>query len=448
MISKAYSLINRGDLKGKVLKGTLWSITGMGAQKFLQLASNLILTRLLFPEAFGLMALVTVFIVGVHMLSDMGVRPSIIQADRADDPDFLNTAWTLQVIRGIVLWALLAALAYPLSLLYQEPELAKLLWFCGINAIFLGCQSICIPLANRKLQLARLTIIKIGGQIAGIAAMVTLAILMESVWALAIGTVIGAFCELCLGHTLLRGHKHKLRFHKESAARIFHFGKWIFWSTIFSYLGGQGIRAIEGTLVTTEILGMIAIAGTMSWAAVEVVNHILRQVLFPALSIVNRQDSSRFKATLTRIRLKLLVMTIPIFALLSLLGNFIINLLYDDRYLYAGPLLAILALSGAANSLPSLYQNALLALGDSKTNFTLNCVSTTLKLVGMYIGFQLAEVFGMLAGVGAGAIMAYFAMVFILRKRQLIQIKIDLISILVILTLAYATFQLNIVPWL
>lgn len=448
MISKAYSLIQRGDLKSKVLRGTLWSVTGMGAQKFLQLASNLILTRLLFPEAFGLMALVTVFIVGANMLSDMGVRPSIVQSDRADDPDFLNTAWTLQVIRGVALWLILSALAYPASLLYQEPELANLLWLCAFTSVFLGFQTICIPLANRRLQLARLTMIKIGGQIAGITAMITLAILMESVWALAIGTVIGAFCELCLGHALLRGHKHKFRFHKESAARIFRFGKWIFWSTIFSYLGGQGIRAIEGTLVTTEILGMIAIAGTMSLAAVEVVNHILRHVLFPALSIVNRSDTSRFREILTKVRLKLLVMTIPIFALLSLLSSFIIGFLYDDRYLYAGPLLAILALSGAANSLPSLYQNALLSLGDSKTNFILNCTSTTLKLTGMYIGFQLADVFGMLAGVGVGALAGYFAMAFILRKRQLIQIKIDLISILVILAIAYATYQLNIAPWL
>lgn len=448
MISKAYSLMNRGDLTGKVLKGTLWSIMEKGAQKFLQLASNLILTRLLFPEAFGLMALVTVFIMGLHMLSDMGVRPAIVQADNADDPDFLNTAWTMQIIRGMVLWILLAAIAYPISILYGEPELAKLLWFCGVVAVFQGCQSICIPLANRKLQLARLTMVKIGGQVTGIIAMTTLAILMESVWALAIGMVIGAFCELCLGHLVLRGHKHQLRFHKESAARIFRFGKWIFWSTIFSYFGGHGMRTIEGALVTTEVLGMIAIAGTMAWVAVEVVNHILRQVLFPALSIVNRQDASRFQAILIKIRLKLLVTTLPLFAFVSLLSNFIIGVLYDDRYLYAGPLLAILAVSGAANSLPTLYQNALLALGDSKTNFTLNCVSTTLKLIGMYIGYQLGEVFGMLAGVGVGTLAGYFAMAFILRKRQIIQMKIDLLSILVILGIAYATYQLNIVQWL
>ena len=68
------------------------------------LASNLILTRLLFPEAFGLMALGSVVLVGLQMFSDAGIGPSIAQSPRGDDPEFLDTAWTAQVLRGVILW--------------------------------------------------------------------------------------------------------------------------------------------------------------------------------------------------------------------------------------------------------------------------------------------------------------------------------------------------------
>jgi hypothetical protein len=63
---------------------------------------DLILTRLLFPEAFGLMALVQVFMGGLQMFSDLGVNMSIIQSKRGEDPDFLNTAWTFQILRGLI----------------------------------------------------------------------------------------------------------------------------------------------------------------------------------------------------------------------------------------------------------------------------------------------------------------------------------------------------------
>lgn len=72
--------------------------------QFARLLSNLVLTRLLYPEAFGVMALVMVVLVGLQMFSDVGIGPAISRSARGDDPDFLNTAWTLNVFRGAGLW--------------------------------------------------------------------------------------------------------------------------------------------------------------------------------------------------------------------------------------------------------------------------------------------------------------------------------------------------------
>ena len=72
----------------------------LGIGQVMRLASNLILTRILSPEDFGLMALVTSFLIGLAMFSDMGFGPSIMQSKRGDDPVFLDTIWTLKIIRG------------------------------------------------------------------------------------------------------------------------------------------------------------------------------------------------------------------------------------------------------------------------------------------------------------------------------------------------------------
>ncbi len=88
------------SLQKKAIGASVWVIIGYGSSQCLRLISNLILTRLLVPELFGLMALVNTFIIGLNLFSDVGIRPSIIRSERGEDPLFLNTAWTLQVIRG------------------------------------------------------------------------------------------------------------------------------------------------------------------------------------------------------------------------------------------------------------------------------------------------------------------------------------------------------------
>ncbi|MAO27784.1 MAG: polysaccharide biosynthesis protein, partial [Roseovarius sp.] len=91
-------------LMARLMRSGSWVLIGYGGSQAIRLASNLILTRLLFPEAFGLMALVSVVTVGLMMFSDVGVGPSIAQSKRGDDPAFLDTAFSIQILRGALLW--------------------------------------------------------------------------------------------------------------------------------------------------------------------------------------------------------------------------------------------------------------------------------------------------------------------------------------------------------
>ena len=91
------------SLAARALRASAITMGGFVASQALRLASNLVLTRLLFPEAFGLMALVTVFVMALVMLSDIGTGPAIMGSRRGDDPAFLDTAWTIQILRGAIL---------------------------------------------------------------------------------------------------------------------------------------------------------------------------------------------------------------------------------------------------------------------------------------------------------------------------------------------------------
>ena len=153
------------SLSGRAARSGAWIGGGFVVQRGLQFASNLILTRLLFPEAFGLMALCSVFLVGLAMFSDLGLKPAIIRDARGTDPDFLNTAWTIQIIRGLVLFVCGCLLAYPISVIYDRAILFPLLATLSTTAAITGFASIKLITAERDLNFRTVTFIQIAGQV-------------------------------------------------------------------------------------------------------------------------------------------------------------------------------------------------------------------------------------------------------------------------------------------
>ncbi len=218
-------MLNAAFFKRPVIRASLWTFGGYGASQVIRLISNLILTRLLFPEAFGLMSLVTVFITGLAMFSDTGSRAAIIQNERGGDVGFLNTAWTIQMFRGSALWAIACLIAWPAAYLYKEPQLFPLLCAVGSTAAISGFQSMALATASRKLWLGRLTAVTIAGQAVTTVITITLAWLYHSVWALAIGDIMGSVVQTILGHLALPWHRHKVHLERDALNTIFRFGR-------------------------------------------------------------------------------------------------------------------------------------------------------------------------------------------------------------------------------
>src|SRR4028119_542476 len=129
------------SIKKLAIHGAVWTIASYGTSQILRFGSNLILTRLLIPDVFGLMALVYVFISGLHLFSDLGIGVSVIQNKRGDDPVFLNTAWTLQVVRGGFLWVCSLLIAWPVSHFYEERQLLWLIPVVALTTVISGFNS-------------------------------------------------------------------------------------------------------------------------------------------------------------------------------------------------------------------------------------------------------------------------------------------------------------------
>jgi O-antigen/teichoic acid export membrane protein len=426
----------------RALRGSAITAASYAAAQALRLASNLILARLLFPEAFGLMALVSVVLVGLQMFSDMGLSPAIARSARGDDPDFLDTAWTLQIARGAVLWLGATALAWPVATFYAAPDLALLIPVAALSLLIGGFNPTRIETANRHLLLGRVTALDLASQAIGIVAMVAMAMASGSVWALVIGSVVGAVARLALMTLGLPGRSNRLQWDAVAGRELVHFGKWILLSTVCGFVLSQGDRLILGAWLSLEQLGIYNIGYFLASFPWLLGGAVTMRIMIP----LYRDDPPGTKAAnAPRVRRMRMVMTFGLLTLLAALALFgvpLIGLLYDARYAGAGAIVVLVACAQMPAVIGMTYDQAALAAGDSRTFFWVLLAKALLQTAAFLTGVQMAGLAGALAGQGIALLLAHPLIVWLARRHQVWDAAHDLAGAI------YAALAVALALWL
>lgn len=332
------------SLQQLAIRGSIWTIVGYGASQFIRLVNNIILTRLLEPELFGLMALVYTFITGLNLFSDIGINPSIIRSPRGEDARFLNTAWTLQVIRGTTLWLICFVIAIPVANFYKIPQLSWLIPVVGSNTLIAGFNSTSLAVLNRRVEIGKLTIVEIVTQVIAVVIMIAIALYKPTIWALVLGTLVANIVKLFWSH-LLSSTPHTFLWDRDCLKELFSFGRWIFVATAITFLANQTDRLVMGKLLPLEILGVYSIAFTFADIPRQIVNQLSNKVIFPLVSQqLQVLPKAVFLGKLLEKRKYLLMLSALLVAFFFCFSDIIIDILYDERYQDAGWMFAILTL--------------------------------------------------------------------------------------------------------
>ena len=388
MFRKLSALFKGDGYTARASRGTVLMALNFGGQNFLRLASNLLLTRLLFPEAFGLMALVHLVIAGASMMSDFGLRSAIVSDRRGNEPGFLNTAFTLQILRGGVLTLLILLLAGPMARFYDEPQLAEILMLSALIPLISGFNSTRISSASRELMLGRLTILMLTSQSTGIVVMIALAWWMQSVWALAIGGVVTALLLAVLSHILLPGPVNRIGFEWAAARRLFGFGKYIFLATLATFIIAQGDKAILGKYVSLDELAIYNIGFFLASVLWLLSRNLNDQIVFPLYARKPPAESAENRRKLNTARFYLTGVVMLGTGAIALVGVPLVALLYDPRYEAAGPVLVLVALTVMPRLITQSYEKLPLAAGHSGRYAAIMIISAAVQLGLTLIGVQ------------------------------------------------------------
>lgn len=414
-----------------IFGGVSWTLVGYGTSLVIRFGGNLVLTRLLFPEAFGLMALVNAFQIAFQMFTDMGLVTAIIQSPRGDERPFLNTTWSLQIMRSILVTVLVCAVAYPASLFYKQPDLFPMLLVASLNSLILGLSSTKFSVLKRHLQLRRVVLVEMLCQAVGLATTVVLAWYHPSVWSLIYGGLVASTITLVASYFITSGPRDHWQLEPEAMSELIHFGKWIFLSTMLTFLTVHGDRLLLGKLFSLEQLAIYSIAYLIAQVGTQAMHELAARVLLPVYSRLLEQRSEEALRRIRKLRTIIIIAVLPLVCILAIWGDNLIELLYDPRYHGAGPMLRILAVGALASMMNASISPILLASGKSKSYMISMAIRTVLLFSCMMGGYYLGGVMGTVKGIAAAQFLEYPFLILLVKKHRVWQPKLDFTSMAV-----------------
>ncbi|MBD2451206.1 oligosaccharide flippase family protein [Nostoc sp. FACHB-152] len=407
------------SLKKLAIKGTIWTIAGYGSSQILRFGSNLILTRLLTPEFFGLMAVVNTLRIGIELFSDLGISQSIINTKRGHDPAFLNTAWTLAVIRGFMIWLLCLLITWPMAHFYNEDRLLWLIPIVGLSSVIDGFTSNSRHILHRRMDLGRLTVFNLSTQFLSLLTLIFLVYVNRSLLFLALGVFVGSIYVTVGSYWLIPGYRDRFAWDRSSVDEILSFGKWMFLASGMTFLNEQTDRLILAKLLSFKMLGIYTVAYTLAGIPREIIKQISYRVIFPAIS--NQSDLPRqtLRSKILRQRRLMLIGFAILLASLVTLGDMVIQLLYDSRYQEATWMMPILSCGIWFSVLFYTISPALLAIGKALYSAQSNLAGFIMIGAGLPLAFFHFGVIGAIIVIAFSDLPLYLVNLYALEREKL-----------------------------
>jgi O-antigen/teichoic acid export membrane protein len=332
----------------------------------------------------GIMLIVNTLRTGVELLSDIGIGQNIVSNKNGEDPEFYNTAWTLQIIRGLILSIICFSATYPISVFYQSQTIYKIIPVISYIFIFTGFQSVSRFLAQKRLNLKIIGGYDIFVSITSLVIHVLCAWFTPTIWALVYGGIISSVVSMIGSFFIIKGVSYKLILSRKYALEILSFGKWIFLSTILYFLAMNFDRLYLARSLPFQILGIYSVARSLADVLSLLVARIGSLVIFPMVAAAGHSKQVlREKLALSRTSMLLgAAISISLFVAVS---DLVVLLLYDERYKAAALMLPVLAIGVWFSVLCTLSESVLLGIGRPSYGALANVVKFAWLLIGLPI---------------------------------------------------------------
>jgi O-antigen/teichoic acid export membrane protein len=422
--------MQEGDKK-KVIWASTYTIIGFGISQVIRFGSNLVLTRLLVPEFFGLVNTAYLFFAAIALLSDIGLEPSIIRSSRSGEAAFLNTAWTIQFIRSAAIGIITMGISYPIAKLYGEPILTPLICAMGFSSIIFGLQSTSLTIIKKEMDQKTLVLLDLFTQIISTVFIIACALAFRSLWALVLGNFIPAIIKVIWSHSKNKEHPNKFAFEKATVSEVLTFGKWILFSTAITYLASQLDRILLGKFFGMAWFGVYGIALNLADLPKSVVIRLNAGVVLPLVSKYVHLSRENLRSKIKAPRGLFVYPMALLMAVLVCFGDYLIEFLFDNRYRDACWILPLLVIGSWPSILMSTIDGCLLAIGKPNYSAFGNLAKLIYMVIAVPLGYKLGGVLWAVIAVSFNGLFSYIVFCYGMLKEKVSLVWQDLLASLV-----------------
>lgn len=371
------------NIRHQVFAGMRWTGLSQVAQQLINLLWSVVMARLLLPDDFGLLAMASVFTGIVFFVLDLGLSAVIIQKPELETRQISSIFW-LNVLAGVLMTLVGIVLAAPIAWFYRNPAVQPVVVVLSLNFLVFSLSATQSSLLHRQMDFKALELRTLVGLIVGTAASIAMAVAGLGVWSL-VGRLLIAGIASCLLLWSVSGWRPGWYFRWADVKGWVGFSNEVLASNLLAHVGRNADNLLIGRFVGAMSLGYYAMAYNVMMFPVQRFSQVLASVLFPALSRL-QEDTTRLTCGWFRAARLIGAVTIPLMVGLVVLAEPFVRVVYGEKWLPVVPVLRILAVSGAVQSLGILDGTVLLALGHSRLRLQLTAFAVGVAVISFIVG--------------------------------------------------------------
>lgn len=333
-------------IRGKAYSAAKWSVLTELLARTIAPVTQLLLARILAPEAFGVVATILLVTSFAEMLSDAGFQKYLVQHECADDNELDETAnvafWSSMLI-AILLWAIIVVFRDPLAALVGNPGLGVALAIAGCSLPMTVCTGTQQALFRRAFEYRRVLPIRVGCALVMLVVSVPLAMLGWGYWSLLASTLSGALVS-AIAFTVVSPWKPRIFYSVKCLRNMFSFSSWSLLESISIWLSVWSGTMVVSALLTARELGLYRQPMTVVNAGFAVITAATTPILFAALSRL-QNDGVGFREFFFRFQFIISLFVLPIGVGIFCFREFIVEVMFGAQWVDASLMLGVWSLS-------------------------------------------------------------------------------------------------------
>lgn len=372
-----------------VFSNLIWRFAERCGAQAISFIVTIVLARMLAPEEYGVIALITVFITVLQVFVDSGLGNALIQKRDADDLDFSTVFYTNIAFCGM-LYIFLFLYAPFIAMFFDDMSLTPLIRVLGITIIISGVKNVQQAYVSRNMMFKKFFFSTLGGTIAAAVVGISMAVLRCGVWALAAQQITNiAIDTIILWFTVK--WRPKRAFSMDRLLGLFFYGWKLLISTLIDVIYNNLTELIIGKIYSSADLAYYNKGKTFPYFIVVNVNNAIDSVLFPVMSSV--QDNIENIRLMTKKSIKVSVYVMgPLMMGLAFTAESVVTLLLTDKWIACVPFLRIFCVAFILWPIHSANINAIKAMGRSDLFLKLEIVRKSIGFILIIFTMQFGPV--------------------------------------------------------